>query len=107
MRSLLAVLYAHAPALPIATRAGWTGILALADIATFFSNLYHQLTLIALAASIFFFARAALLYMTSGAGNERNKTHALGALYAALGGLALALLAKTIGGIVSTAAHGQ
>jgi len=81
-------------------------LLTLGDIATFFTNLYGKLTLFAFAMSVFFFAWAALLYMTAG-GNERGKTHALGALYAALGGLVLALLANTIGGIVDAAAKGQ
>jgi TorA maturation chaperone TorD len=58
------------------------------------------------AMATFFFAWAALLWMTSG-NNERNKAHAQGALYAALGGLALALLAQTISGLVNTAAQGQ
>lgn len=107
MKFLTASVYAHAHLLPAGVKAAWVSVFTLADIATFFTNLYSKLTLFALAMAVFFFAWAALLYMTGGAGNERNKTHALGALYAALGGLALALLAQTIGGIVDAAAKGQ
>jgi hypothetical protein len=92
---------------PTLVRNAWSAFLVLGDLKGFFSNLYNQLTIFALAMAVFFFAWAALLYMTSGSGNERNKIHALGALYAALGGLALALLAQTIAGIVNTAAKGQ
>jgi hypothetical protein len=107
MKLLLSALYAHAHQLPGSVRILWGALVTLADITTFFTNLYSKLSVISVAIAVFFFAWAALLYMTSGAGNERNKAHALGALYAALGGLALALLAKTIGGIVETAAQGQ
>lgn len=106
MKLLVAFIYAHIPLLPVAIKTTWSGLLVLGDISTFFSNLYTQLTLFALGMAVFFFAWAALLYMTAG-GNERSKTHALSALYAALGGLVLALLAQTIGGIVDTAASGQ
>jgi hypothetical protein len=80
----------------------------LGDIAGFFTNLYGQITLFALAFSTFFFAWAALLYGASGtSGDQRARAHAMGALYAALAGLALALLAGTVAGIISTAAKGQ
>lgn len=80
----------------------------LGSIAGFFTNLYAQLAAFALAVSIFFFAWAAILYGASGtSGNERTKQHAIGALYAALTGLALALLAGTVAGIVNGAAAGQ
>ncbi len=83
-------------------------LFVLGDIAGFFNNLYGQLTLFALAMATFFFAWAAILYTASGiTGNERTKTHAIGALYAALVGLALAILAGTVAGIISTAATGQ
>ena len=84
----------------------WNLVIVLASIQGFFTNLYTDLTIFALAMATFFFAWAALLWMTSG-NNERNRTHAQGALYAALGGLALALLAQTISGLVNTAAQGQ
>src|SRR5258707_15767301 len=82
-------------------------IIVLGSIQGFFSNLYTDLTVFALAMSTFFFAWAALLFMTAGTNNERNRTHAQSALYAALGGLALAILAQTISGLVNTAAQGQ
>lgn len=82
-------------------------LLVLADIAGFFNNLYGKLTLFALAIATFFFAWAAILYMASGTGNERGKQHAQSALYAALIGLALALLAGTVAGIISSSAQGQ
>lgn len=83
-------------------------LVILGDIAGFFSNLYTDLLVFALAMSTFFFAWAALLYGASGtSGNERTKQHAMSALYAALIGLALALLAGTVASIVSGAAAGQ
>lgn len=75
------------------------------DISTFFDNLTKDLLVFALAMAGFFFALAALLYMSSGAtGNERTRQHAVGALYAALGGLALALLSGSIAALVNSAA---
>ena len=83
-------------------------LLVLASIQGFFDNLYAQLMIFALAMATFFFALAAILYTASGiTGNERTKTHAIGALYAALVGLALAILAGTIAGIINGAAKGQ
>ncbi len=82
-------------------------LFVLGDIAGFFHNLYGQLTLFALAFATFFFAWAAILYTASGSGNERAKQHAQSALYAALVGLALALLAGTVAGIISGSAKGQ
>lgn len=73
----------------------------------FFNNLYGKLTAFALALSTFFFAWAAVLYGASGTGNERAKQHAQAALYAALVGLALALLAGVVAGLISAAAKGQ
>lgn len=98
--------------LEVHARLGWAAsvrlLFVLGDIAGFFSHLYTDLTLFALAMSTFFFAWAAILYGASGtSGNERTKQHALSALHAALVGLALALLAGTIAAIVSTAAAGQ
>lgn len=99
-------------ALEARARFGWVApaqaLLALGDIAGFFSSLYKDLIAFALAMSIFFFAWAALLYGASGtSGNERTKQHAMSALYAALIGLALALLAGTVAGIIGTSAKGQ
>jgi len=80
----------------------------LASVSQFFSNLLNQgLTPFALAAATFFFAWAAILYMSAGTENTRRLEQAKSALYAALTGLALALLANTIASIISTAAHGQ
>lgn len=83
-------------------------LFVLGDLIGFFTNLYNDLIFFALAMSTFFFAWAALLYGASGtSGNERTRQHAMSALYAALVGLALAILAGTIAGLVSGAATGQ
>jgi hypothetical protein len=105
---LSAVVLSHVPlALNGASRVLPTA-LVFGDIAGFFTNLYGQITIFALAESTFFFAWAAILYGASGVtGNERAKTYAQGALYAALVGLALAALAGTIAGVVNTAAQGE
>lgn len=73
----------------------------------FFNSLYGKLTAFALALSTFFFAWAAILYGASGTGNERAKQHAQAALYVALVGLALALLAGVIAGVINAAANGK
>jgi hypothetical protein len=76
-------------------------------ISTFFTNLSQDITVFALAMAGFFFGLAALLYMAAGVtGNERTRSQAIGSLYAALGGLALALLAGTITGLVDDATSG-
>jgi uncharacterized membrane protein len=72
----------------------------------FFTNLYNVLTGFALAMATFFFAWAALLYMTANQ-NENHRTQARSTLYVALSGLALALLAQTIAALVNGAALGQ
>ena len=73
----------------------------------FFNNLTTDLTLFALAMAAFFFALAAIFYMVAGAtGNERTRTHAVESLYAALAGLALALLAGAIAALVNAAFPG-
>ena len=69
----------------------------IASISNFFNNLEGDVVAFALAASTFFFAWAAILYMTSGE-NQRRIDYAKMSLYAALTGLALALLAGTIAG---------
>lgn len=74
------------------------------NISTFFGTLTKDLTAFALTMAGFFFALSALFYMASGATqNERTRQHAVSSLYAALGGLALALLAGTIALLVSNA----
>src|SRR5215471_13011586 len=80
--------------------------IVLVSISGFFSNLYNDLTAFALAMATFFFGWAALLYMTSNQ-NENHRVQARSALYVALSGLALAILAQTIAGLVNTAAQGQ
>jgi hypothetical protein len=80
--------------------------LVLASISQFFANLQTDVVAFALAASTFFFAWAAILYMTAGE-NQRRIDYAKTSLYAALTGLALALLAGTIAGLVHAAAAGQ
>jgi len=80
--------------------------IVLGSISGFFSNLYNDLTAFALAMATFFFGWAALLYMTSNQ-NENHRVQARSALYVALSGLALAILAQTIAGLINTAANGQ
>jgi len=80
--------------------------LIVASISQFFTNLEKDVVAFALATSTFFFAWAAILYMTSGE-NQRRMDYAKMSLYAALTGLALALLAGTIAGLVNGAAAGQ
>lgn len=83
-------------------------LFVLGDLAGFFTNLYNDLIVFALAMSTFFFAWAALLFGASGtSGNERTRQHAMTSLYAALVGLALAILAGTIASLISGAATGQ
>ena len=81
-------------------------LIVLGSISGFFSNLYNDLTAFALAMATFFFGWAALLYMTSNQ-NENHRVQARSALYVALSGLALAILAQTIAGLVKGAANGQ
>jgi hypothetical protein len=80
--------------------------IVLGSISGFFGNLYNDLTAFALAMATFFFGWAALLYMTSNQ-NENHRVQARSALYVALSGLALAILAQTIAGLINTAAKGQ
>ncbi len=102
VKPLISALYVHAHFgnfVPVRT------LFILSDIVSFFNNLYRDLLFFSVSMSTFFFAWAALLYGASGtSGNERTKQHAMSALYAALIGLALALLAGTIAGIVDSAA---
>ena len=81
-------------------------LIVLGSISGFFSNLYNDLTAFALAMATFFFAWAALLYMTANQ-NENHRVQARTALYVALSGLALAVLAQTIASLVNGAAQGQ
>src|SRR5579864_7975150 len=81
-------------------------LVILGSMSGFFSNLYNDLTAFALAMATFFFGWAALLYMTANQ-NENHRVQARTALYVALSGLALAILAQTIAGLVKGAAQGQ
>ena len=81
-------------------------LIVLGSISGFFTNLYNDLTAFALAMATFFFGWAALLYMTSNQ-NENHRVQARSALYVALSGLALAILAQTIASLVNGAAQGQ
>lgn len=84
------------------------GPLVLASVSQFFTNLLvNGIKPFALAASTFFFAWAAILYMSAGTDNTRRIEMAKLGFYTALGGLALVLLADTIAGIVNSAAAGQ
>ena len=85
---------------------GTTPFLLFADITGFFTNLRNDVVAFAFAASAFFFAWSAILYMTSGH-NDRRIEQARLSLYSALGGLALALLAVTITTLINNAAFGQ
>lgn len=79
-----------------------------AQIQSFFHNLYQDLLIFAVAFSTFFFAWAAIQFAASGStGNERSRQHAQTALYLALVGLVLVLLAGVIAGIVNAAVSGQ
>jgi len=80
--------------------------IVLGTISGFFSNLYNDLTAFALAMATFFFGWAALLYMTANQ-NENHRVQARTALYVALSGLALAILAQTIASLINGAAKGQ
>ena len=80
--------------------------IVLGSISGFFGNLYNDLTAFAVAMATFFFGWAALLYMTANQ-NENHRVQARSALYVALSGLALAILAQTIAGLVNGAAQGQ
>ena len=84
----------------------WHLLLVLGSISGFFGNLYNDLTAFALAMATFFFAWAALLYMTANQ-NETHRIQARSALYVALTGLALAILAQTVAGLINGAAQGQ
>jgi hypothetical protein len=81
-------------------------LIVLGSISGFFSNLYNDLTAFAVAMATFFFGWAALLYMTANQ-NENHRVQARSALYVALSGLALAILAQTIASLINGAAQGQ
>jgi hypothetical protein len=84
-------------------------VLPLASSVTQFFHLMNRWVIgVALSEAAFFFALAAIFYIASGfTGNERARSHATEALWAALAGLVLALLSNVITNVFSSAANGQ
>ena len=103
---LLASVHARLPLLSAPVNSIVRSVIVLASISGFFTNLYNDLTAFALAMATFFFAWAALLYMTANQ-NENHRTQARSTLYVALSGLALAILAQTIAALINSAATKQ
>lgn len=106
MKTIFAAALLHPAQYALLVQAVWNALIVLGSIAGFFTNLYNDLTVFALAMATFFFAWAALLYMSANQ-NENHRVQARSNLYIALGGLALAILAQTIAGLVNGAAKGQ
>ena len=104
-KALLATVLLHPAQFAILVKTIVNTLIVLGSISGFFSSLYNDLTAFALAMATFFFGWAALLYMTSNQ-NENHRVQARSALYVALSGLALAILAQTIAGLVNTLAQG-
>ena len=75
------------------------------DIVTLFETLLTAATRVGLAASALFLAWAGFLYMTAG-GSPRRMETAKDAAFAAIGGLAVVLLAHTIALLVQNAIPG-
>ena len=105
-KTLLTATQLYPAQLAALLKTAWYALLILGSVTGFFTNLYTDLTAFALAMATFFFAWAAIMYMTANQ-NENHRVQARSSLYAALGGLALALLAQTVSGLVGGAAHGQ
>lgn len=74
---------------------------AIGDLLT---TLLNDATSIGLAASALFLAWAGFLYMTA-SGSPRRMETAKDAAFAAIGGLAIVLLARTIATVVTNAIH--
>ena len=106
LKTIATAMLLHPTQLAALLQTSWNAFIVLGSISGFFSNLYNDLTAFALAMATFFFAWAALLYMTANQ-NENHRVQARSNLYVALGGLGLALLAQTISALVSGAAKGQ
>ena len=68
-----------------------------------FDKLLNLATTVGVAAAAFFLAWAGFLYMTAG-GSPRRMESAKDAAFAAIGGLAVVLLAHTIANLVQSAA---
>lgn len=107
MDTLSALVTAGTLRLPLAALTGhpfWV----LASIAGFFNGLNRDVIGFALAEAAFAFAMSAAFYIMSGVtGNERHRQYAVTSLYAALAGLAFALLSNTVATLVNNAALGQ
>jgi Type IV secretion system pilin len=76
------------------------------SISQVFTTLLDVATHIGLAAAALFLAWAGFLYMTAG-GSPRRMESAKDAAFAAIGGLAVVLLAKTIAELVQNAIPGH
>ncbi len=105
-KSLLASVLLHPTQVANLMKTTINTLVILGSITGFFTNLYNDLTAFALAMATFFFAWAALLYMAANQ-NENHRVQARSALYVALGGLALAILAQSIASLINGAARGQ
>ena len=105
-KTLLATVLLHPAQFATLVKSIVNTLIVLGSISGFFTNLYNDLTAFALAMATFFFGWAALLYMTANQ-NENHRVQARTALYVALSGLALAILAQTIASLVNGAAQGQ
>ena len=75
------------------------------QIVALFTGLLGIATKVGMAAAALFLAWAGFLYMTAG-GSPRRMESAKDAAFAAIGGLAVVLLASTIAGLVQGAVHG-
>src|SRR5260221_2235648 len=106
IKTLFATALLHPAQFIAVVKATWNALIVLGSIAGFFTNLYNDLTVFALAMATFFSAWAALLYMTANQ-NENHRVQARSALYVALSGLALAILAQTIASLANCAAQRQ
>ncbi|MDQ3809203.1 MAG: hypothetical protein M3336_02820 [Chloroflexota bacterium] len=73
-------------------------------IVDLFTRLLEFARTIGMAAAALFLAWAGFLYMTAG-GSPRRMESAKDAAFAAIGGLAVVLLASTIAGLVQSAVH--
>jgi hypothetical protein len=71
-------------------------------IIALFDNLLGIATTVGMAAAGLFLAWAGFLYMTAG-GSPRRMESAKDAAFAAIGGLAVVMLSKTIAGLVNNA----
>ncbi|GHO79562.1 hypothetical protein KSD_73330 [Ktedonobacter sp. SOSP1-85] len=90
------------PLFPLAIAAAGGGGGDATTITQFFKNLYDNgIKPVAYAVALFFFAWGAIGLMFP---HERSQDHAKAALYRALGGLALVLLATAISSIINNAA---